>query len=122
MEQKENNRVNRNITMQRFLEPKVSAHFLFLTLDFSMNDREILKFNRDNHSDVSRVFLVRPVGTSNPRRWYHGWCEVSKFSKFVSPGTLKMLSLALSVLRFLCQKFCKLVKFSLRNTLLCGWF
>ena len=46
MEQKENNRVNRNIKMQRFLEPKLSSHFLFN--DFLMNGREMLKSNRNN--------------------------------------------------------------------------
>ena len=46
MEQKENNRVNRNIKMQRCLEPKVSSHFLFN--DFLMNGREMLKSNRNN--------------------------------------------------------------------------
>ena len=41
MEEKENNRLNRNTAKQRFLEPKVLFHFLFLTL-------YLLKFNRNS--------------------------------------------------------------------------
>ena len=40
-----------------------------------------------------------------------------KVSKFVPPDTLNMLSLALSVLRFLCKTFSGLLKFSLQKTL-----
>ena len=40
MEKRESNRVNRNTAMQRFLKPKVSSHFLLLTLDFLMNGNE----------------------------------------------------------------------------------
>ena len=39
-----------------------------------------------------------------------------KFSKFVPPDTLKMHSPVLSVLRFLCNIFPKLLRFKLRNT------
>ena len=67
--------------------------------------------------DVSRVFLSRPVHTSNPRRQYHGWRQTGKFSKFVPPNALKMHSLALSVLRFLCKPFSKLLKLALRKAL-----
>ena len=45
-----------------------------------------------------------------------------KNSKFVPPDALKMHSLALSVLRFPCKLFCKLLKVTLWNTLLCWWF
>ena len=39
------------------------------------------------------------------------------FSKFVPPVALKMHSLTLPVLRFLCKTFSKLLKFTLRDTL-----
>ena len=42
------------------------------------------------------------------------------FLKFVPPDALKMHSLALSVLRFLCKTFSKLLKFTLSNTPLHG--
>ena len=44
------------------------------------------------------------------------WAE--KFSKFVSPDTLKMDSLAMSLLRFLRKTLFKLLKLSLQKTLL----
>lgn len=49
-------------------------------------------------------FLGRPVHTLNPQRCYHGCLRVSNSSKFV-PDALKMTSLTLSVLRFLCETF-----------------
>ena len=55
------------------------------------------------------VFMGRPVCTSNPR-------------KYLPPDAIKMYSLALPVLRFLCKTFCKLPKFTLRNILLRAWF
>ena len=63
-------------------------------------------------------------------QWYYyqthegavGWCRVDKFSNFVPPDTLKMLSLALPVLRFLCKSFSKLLKLILQKTLFHGWF
>ena len=67
-------------------------------------------------------FLGRPVHISDPRRCRHGWRRAEKFSKFVPPNTLKMHSLALSVLRFLCKTFPKSLKLSLRKTLFRGWF
>ena len=73
-------------------------------------------------SDASRVFLDRLVHISDPRRCHHGWRRAEKFSKFVPPNTLKMHSLALSVLRFLCKTFPKSLKLSLRKTLFRGWF
>ena len=47
---------------------------------------------------------------------------VSNSQKYLPPDTLKIHSLALTVLRFLCKTFCKLGKFTLWNTLLHGWF
>ena len=47
--------------------------------------------------------------------------EWRKFSKFVPPDTLNMLSVALSVLRFLCKTFPKLLKLSLQKTLSGGF-
>ena len=44
------------------------------------------------------------------------------FKICVPPEVLKMHSLALSVLRFLCKSFSKLLKFTLRSTLLWGQF
>ena len=73
-------------------------------------------------SDVSIVFLGRLVHISKPRRRHHGWRKAEKFSKCVPPDTLKMHSLALSVLRFLCKTFSKLLKVTLRKALFCGWF
>ena len=73
-----------------------------------------------NVSEVSRVFLGRLEHTLNPWQLHHVLHQAEKF-KFVTPNALKMHSLALSVLRFLCKTFSKLIKFTLRNTLLCGW-
>ena len=51
------------------------------------------------------------------------WLMLSrKFSKFVPPDGLKMHSLALPVVRFLRKTFSRLLKFTLRNTALKGWF
>ena len=66
-------------------------------------------------SEVSRVFLSRPLHTSNPRRWHHGWRRPKKFSKFVPPETVKIRSLDLSILRFPCKTYFKLLKLSLRK-------
>ena len=41
--------------------------------------------------------------------YHHGCCRAEKFSKLVPPDTLKMRCLALSVLRFLCKTFLKLL-------------
>ena len=49
----------------------------------------------------------------------HSWCWVGIFSKFVPPNALKMV---LSVLKFLCKLFSKLLKFTLRNTCPRGWY
>ena len=73
-------------------------------------------------SDISRVFLGRMVHTLNPWRCNHGWHLAEKCSKFVPPDTLKIHSLPLSVLRFLCKTFSILLKLSLWKTLFCGWF
>ena len=48
-------------------------------------------------------FLGRPVHPLNPHRCHYGWRLVDEKSKFVSPDTLKMHSLTLSALRFLCD-------------------
>ena len=32
-------------------------------------------------SDMSRVFLDRPIHKSNPWKHHHGWCQVGTFSK-----------------------------------------
>ena len=60
-------------------------------------------------SDVSRVFLGRPVTSwsSPPPFRDHGW---QKFLSLVPPDTLKMHSLAVLVLRFLCKTVSKLHK------------
>ena len=57
-------------------------------------------------SDLSRVFQGR----------------AQKFSKYVPADTLKMHSLALSVLTFLCKTFSTSIKLSLRKTLFRGSF
>ena len=60
-------------------------------------------------SDVSRVFLGRPVTSSSPSSPFcrHGW---RKLLNLVAPDALKMHSLAMPVLRFLCKTFSKLRK------------
>ena len=69
------------------------------------------------NSDVSRVFLGRPVDTSNPGRCHHHvWCRAKKFSKFVSPDTLKMDYLTASLLGFLHKTLFKLLELSLQKT------
>ena len=67
------------------------------------------------------VFLGRLVHTSSPWRHHHGWSQAGTFSKFVPPNALKIHFLALSVLKFLCKTFPKLLKFTLWNTLPLGW-
>ena len=71
---------------------------------------------------VHRVVLGRSVHTSNTRRGHHGWRRAEKFSKFVPPDTLKMHSLAHSVLRFICKRFSKILKLTLQKTIFRGWF
>ena len=73
-------------------------------------------------SDVSRVFLVRPVHTLKQGRCHHGWCREEIFSKFMPPDALKIHYPALSVLRFPCKTLSKTIKFTLQNTPLWGWF
>ena len=58
----------------------------------------------------------------NPWRRYQSWRRAVNVSKFVLPDALKMHSLALFVLRFLSKTFPKLLKFTLQDTLLGGWF
>ena len=62
-------------------------------------------------------FWGRLIHTSNPLRHHHGWSQADKFSKFVPPDTLKMLSKALPVLRSLCKTFPKLLKVIFWKTL-----
>ena len=60
-------------------------------------------------SDISRVFLGRPVTSwSSPSPFPPPW--LSKFLNLVPPDALKMHSLAVPVLRFLCKTFSKLRK------------
>ena len=70
-------------------------------------------------SDVSRDFLDRPVQKFNQRRRHNGWRRDDTL--FVPPNALKMHSLVLPFLTFLCKKFTKLSKFTLQNILLRGW-
>ena len=48
---------------------------------------------------------------------HYGWCWVENL-KFVPLDALKLHSMALRVLRFLCKTFSKLLEFTLQNTLL----
>ena len=50
-------------------------------------------------SDESRVFLGRPIHTSNRRMRHRGWHWAEKFSKFEPPDTLKTHSLAVCPLK-----------------------
>ena len=72
-------------------------------------------------SDLSRVFWGK-MGTLNLQRRPHGQGRAQKFSKYVPADTLKMHSLALSVLTFLCKTFSTSIKLSLRKTLFRGSF
>ena len=66
-----------------------------------------------SNSDVSRSFLGRPVHKSNLRRFTP--------LRFVPLDTLKVYSLALSVLRCLFKTFSELLKLKqFPKTLLCG--
>ena len=57
-----------------------------------------------------------------PAKERYGWCQGEKFSKSVPEDAFEMLCLILSVLTFLCKTFFELLKFTLLNTLLCGYF
>ena len=74
------------------------------------------------HQWCIQSFSGRSVHISNPRRHYHDWRRGGTFSKFLPLNALKMYYLALSVLRFFCKTFCKLLKFIFQNTLPRGWF
>ena len=108
-----------------FLEP---SFWIFPKLHWGSPSRKnsrLFKLNNRNSceiSDVSRVFLGRPVHTSNARSRQDGWRWAECFSKLVPPETLKKHSLALSTLKFLCKTFPKLLKLSLQKTLFRGWF
>ena len=67
-------------------------------------------------SDISRVFLSRLIHYSKPQWCQHVWFW-EKESEFVPPNILKLYFLALSVLRFICKRFSKLLKFTLQNIL-----
>ena len=75
--------------------------------------------NKDIYIKQGRIqsFLGRPVHMSKLRRRRHGLHRTENFSKFVPPDALKVHSRALSVLRFLCKIFSKLLQFTLQNTL-----
>ena len=61
-------------------------------------------------SDISRVFLGRPIHTLNPWRHHHGWCWAGILFQHCASKC------------FLCKTFSKLCKFRLQNALPCGWF
>ena len=62
-------------------------------------------------------FGGRPVHTSNPQKT-EPWLALNRYIfKIVPQNALKMHSLALPVLRFLCKTFFKLLKFTLQNTI-----
>ena len=69
--------------------------------NFSLYILQIFAFS----SDVSRVFLGRPVHITNPQRNQHGWRQAEKFAIVVLPNTLKMHSLAPYVLIFFVKHF-----------------
>ena len=92
------------------------VHALYLICYYS-----VYKSRFKVSSVVSRVFLGRPVHTLNPQRHDQGWRWGEKFSKFLPPNTQKIQSVALSVLRFLCNTFSKLFKLTLWKTLFCGY-
>ena len=70
-------------------------------------------FNLILTTDVSRDFLGSRVHRLNSQRCPHSWHRAENFSEFVLPDTLKIDSLALPVLRFLCKSFPKLLKLTL---------
>ena len=82
-----------------------------ISRDFTLDNK--LSFNKviTQTSDVSRVFVGKPVHSPNPRTHLHGWIRAEKFSKCVSPDALKMHSLVLSVLRFRCKTISILLSF-----------
>ena len=47
-----------------------------------------------------RVFLDRPIHTSNPRRHHHSWRQAGTFSKFVPLNTRKCTPWACLALDF----------------------
>ena len=58
-------------------------------------------------NDVSRVFLGRPVHTLNLPKRHHDWRRGKNVSKLLLADALKLHSLALFALRFLCKTFPK---------------
>ena len=73
------------------------------------------------HYEYPEFFRGRPIHTSNSQKGHHGWRWAGKFLKFVPSDALKMHSLALYVLKFVCKAFSKLLKFTLWYTRGCGW-
>ena len=59
------------------------------------------------YNDVSRVFLGRLIHTLNPGKRHHDWHSGKSVSKLVLADALKLHSLALFALRFLCKTFPK---------------
>ena len=59
------------------------------------------------------------IDTSDASRIFLGWHPAEKIPKFMPPDTLEMQFLVMSVLRFLCKTFSKLLKLTLQKTLLC---
>ena len=65
------------------------------------------------------ITLGKPVNPSKPHPHQHAYPNFEKISNFLPPDALKILihSLVLPVFCFLCQRFSKLLKFKLENTL-----
>ena len=84
----------------------VSVHVHYIA---EKNLKCIIRKSRQGVNDnISSVFLGRPVTSwSSPSLFHHGW---RKFLNLVPPDALKIHSLAVPVLRFLCKTFSKLRK------------
>ena len=54
--------------------------------------------------------------------WTHVWHRAVNYLKFLPLDDLEIHSLSLLVPIFLCKTFPKLIKFTWRDILLCGWF
>ena len=101
--------------------PSCSRKICFLKKPTKINHPDLYLNNiKIKTVTYPEFFGGQTVHTSNPRPRHHGWRYVVKFSKCVSPDALNMHYPALSVLRFLCKTFSKLLKFTLQNTLLSG--
>ena len=71
------------------------------------------------YSNTSRFVLGRLVntGTGSPQRCSYSWCREKKIEINVSRSSKNGL-LTLPVLTFLCNRFSKILKFTLQNTFL----